>query len=572
MAKPGRVYPQCEPGAAAAMDRHVSRCPPTRSVAAALEHARRTGARVLVIGPRRAVRVDEVARAAAWGLDHRAVGALAQGALPELPVDASEVRARRLLMRGAEMILVRQGGRTVGVIEPEHGMPGWPAFAPRLERQPDRDGEARLWLLRAAGKLGEGMGAPVYAVGGFVRDLLLGRTAPDVDLVVEGNGVELARRLAEEIGGQLLVHPGFGTASLEGATAPDGTRIARVDIASARRERYAQPGALPMVTPAPLPEDLKRRDFAVNAMALTLSPSAFGRVLDPLGGQADLGARRLRPLSPLSFVEDPTRILRAARYAARLGFRLDPSGARALRLALAVPAYPALSGQRLRAELELLAAEPPDRARRGFELMLRWGALALWDRAYRARARRGPGRLRAAARLIAWAQRARIALDPSEVFLIALLLDQPREVASRSLERLAFSGEPLAALRAAVGAAPLAVRLSRGRRRRPSEVAEMLRPYPVATLVGAWLHGDATARRRIQWFLGEARATRPLLSGEEVVALGVPRGPEVGACLGALRRLKLDGRVTTASGERGFVKEWTARRRRELARHKGGTR
>ena len=174
----------------------------------------------------------------------------------------------------------------------------------RLDRAGDRQSEARLWLLRVAGKLGEGMGAPAYAVGGFVRDLLLGGAAspglspapaslpppslPDVDLVVEGDGIAFARRLAEEIGGTVLVHGGFGTASIEAGHAPagaglDAIALGRVDVASARREDYEAPGALPVVTSAPLCEDLRRRDFSVNAMAMALAPDRFGRLLDPLG-------------------------------------------------------------------------------------------------------------------------------------------------------------------------------------------------------------------------------------------------------------------------------------------------
>src|SRR5262249_35749575 len=160
-----------------------------------------------------------------------------------------------------------------------------------------------------------------------------------------------------------VVHRAFGTASIEGAAI-------RVDVATARRERYEARGSLPVVTAATLDQDLRRRDFTVNAMAIAVWPSAFGQLHDPHGGQADLGRGRLGPLSPLSFVEDPTRIFRAARYAARLGFTLDDRGTRARRLALSLGDYPALSGQRLRGEIELLAAEVS--GWRSLELLVRW--------------------------------------------------------------------------------------------------------------------------------------------------------------------------------------------------------
>ncbi len=245
------------------------------------------------------------------------------------------------------------------------------------------------------------MATAAFAVGGFVRDLVLRRPAPDVDLVVEGDGIAFARRLSEEIGGRLVIHAGFGTASIEGARAAGGMLLGRVDIASARRERYDQPGALPVVSRAGIAEDLARRDFSVNAMALSLSPSAFGNLVDPCGGRHDLKRRQLRPLHPLSFVEDPTRIFRAARYAARLGLHLGSDGRTALGLALRIGDYPALSGQRLRGEFDRLAREPGPWA--ALQLILRWKALRLWDRRYRTTSM-APRRLGDAAHLQAWAR------------------------------------------------------------------------------------------------------------------------------------------------------------------------
>jgi hypothetical protein len=133
-------------------------------------------------------------------------------------------------------------------------------------------------------------------------------------------------------------------------------------------------------------------------------------------------------------------------------------------------------------------------------------------------------------------------------------------VVTRSLGRLAFTGEPFVALRAAAGRMPSPAG-SAGTVRRPSKVADLLQPCPVQVLVGAWLHGDTHARRRVEWFLSRGRAMRPLLSGAEVVTLGVEPGPEVGRCLGALRRLRLDGALATLGQEQGFVKQWLATRR-----------
>jgi tRNA nucleotidyltransferase (CCA-adding enzyme) len=554
MAKVGVAYPQVEPRVVALMDRRVAAFPAGRPVGDALRAARRAAAEVVVLGARRAVRRRELERAAAWGLGDVGAGELGWDGLRVVSAAAPEIVARRLLLDGAPMILVRSGRHVVGVIDADLVEIARPtlSLAHPLDRLESREGEARLWLLRVAGKVAEGLGTPVFAVGGFVRDLLLGRAAPDVDLLVEGDGVAFARQLREEIGGRVSIHEAFATASIEGAVDPGGAPLGRIDVASARRERYDAPGALPVVSGATVEEDLRRRDFSVNALALALQPSAFGRLLDPLGGRLDLGKRRIRPLHPLSFVEDPTRIFRAARYAAKLGFRLDPMGIKAVKLALAIGDYRALSGQRLHAEHELMAAEP--RGWRGFELLLRWKALRLWDRHYEA-SRRCVNRVRAAQRLCRWARRAGIELDPGEVTVIALLVDQRRAVVTRCLARLAVYGEPARRIYEAATAAPLARRLD-GARRAPSDIAEALRSCPVAVLAGAWLRGGRLARRRIQWFLREGRRVRPLLSGDDVVALGVPRGPAVGECLAALRRRRLDRFVRTPRHERAFVEAW----------------
>ena len=555
MARAGHVYPQVEPGVTALMDRRVLTVPRGLSVARALGRARRAGARVVVLGPRAAVREAELARAVSWGLGSRPARSVAWRDLPIVSERATEIEARRRLLEGASLVLVRRAARVVGVVDAETAevAPAESSVLPRLERAGDRRSEARLWLLRVAGKVGEGMDAPVYAVGGFVRDLLLGAAAPDLDLVVEGDGVAFARRLAEEIGGTLLVHGGFGTASIEAGRAPadaglDGVPLGRVDVASARRERYATAGALPDVEPAGLAEDLRRRDFTVNAIALALAPDRFGRLVDPLGGQRDVRGRRLRALRPLAFVEDPTRLFRAARYAARLRLRPDAATVDGIRLAVERPDYPALSGQRIWHEIELTAAEPE--ARRAFELLVRWGVPSLWNSG-----RTSPSLLAEAERLGGWARAAGVAVDPGELILLALLIGQPAPSIRRALDRLALTGEPRAQLEAAATASPLAERLDAARVR-PSEVDECLASATEPTLLGAWLRGGRRARRRIEWYLARGRAERARLTGQDLLGLGVPRGPRVGAMLTRLRRLRLDGDVGSLAEERELVKEW----------------
>jgi tRNA nucleotidyltransferase (CCA-adding enzyme) len=504
---------------------------------------------------------------------------MAWRALPTLSERAGEIEARRHLRAGAPLLLIRSAARVVGVVDAERVAAASveSSVLARLERVVDAPSRARLSLLRVAGTIGENLGVPVYAVGGFVRDLLLGAPSragraptahppagrppagrpdialPDVDLAVEGDGIAFARRLAEEIGGTLLVHRDFGTASIEAGHAPGsgglpGASLGRVDVASTRRERYRAPGALPEVSSAPLEEDLCRRDFSVNAMAVALAPPRFGLLLDPLGGARDLRARRLRSLRPLAFVEDPTRLVRAARYAARLGLRPDRATLAGIRLALDCAPYPALSGQRLWREIELTAEEP--RARKAFELLVRWDVPTLWNLESRVGVR-----LVEVERLARWARAAGVTVDPAELYLLALLIGRPAPAIVRALERLAVSGSATPYVEAAALAGPLARRLGHPPLR-PSDIDGLLRPVPAPAVLGAWLRAGARARRRIQWFLARGRAVRPALSGGELLALGVPRGPCVGATLERLRRLRLDGGLASLAEERELVKEW----------------
>jgi tRNA nucleotidyltransferase (CCA-adding enzyme) len=555
MAKAGHAYPQVEPGVTGIMESRVTVCPPGTTVARAHARARASRARIVVTGPRHAVRDSELARAVEWGLGGRPVRDVAWRGLPSLPPAASEIDARRLVLAGAPLVVIRGAGRAVGVVDGDRLALVYPEppVLPRLERVPGRPGEARHWLLRVAGKVGESMGVPAYAVGGFVRDLLRGAIAPDIDLVVEGDGVAFARRLVDEIGGTLVVHGAFGTASIEGGRAPagdgvDGVTLGRVDVASARRERYRAAGALPEVGPATVLEDLRRRDFSVNAMAIALGPERFGHLLDPLGGRRDLRRRRLRALRPLAFVEDPTRVFRAARYAARLDLRPDAMTLAGIRLAVDRASDAAPSGPRLWHEIELAAAEPC--ARRAFEYLVRWRAVKILNIG-----RISARYLRSAESLTRWARAAGVAVDPAELFLVALLIGRPAAGTRACLDRLALTGEPRARIEAALVPSSLPRQLE-ARRLRPSEVDERLRPVPEPALLSAWLRAGARGQGRIQWYLAQGRAVRPRLGGLDVVALGVPRGPEVGRVLAILRRARLDGALGSLAEERELVKEW----------------
>jgi tRNA nucleotidyltransferase (CCA-adding enzyme) len=342
----------------------------------------------------------------------------------------------------------------------------------------------------------------VYVVGGAVRDVLLDREPRELDFVVEGDAVEVARR----IGARVRAHERFGTATVD----VDGVTF---DLASARRERYSRPGALPEVElGAALREDLARRDFTVNAIALHL---ADGELVWHPGSREDLEARRLRVLHDRSFVDDPTRLLRLVRYAARLGFDVEPETGRLAAEAVASGALNTVSGSRLGAELRLLLREPQPAALLGLE---RYGlGRALLGDAF------APD-----ARAIAVAHE----LGGGRAALAAALKGD--EDVAAMLDRLAFPAHDRDVVARAAAADPLEpgddVALWRRLRREPPEAAAV-----------AGARGDADAARR---WLDDVRHRRLEIDGHDLVAAGL-EGPAVGQALDRATEAMLAGRAST---------------------------
>jgi tRNA nucleotidyltransferase (CCA-adding enzyme) len=377
---------------------------------------------------------------------------------------------------------------------------------------------ARIRALPAARPLMDRLrddGPPVHLVGGAVRDILLGGSPLDLDLVVEGDPAAFAASL----GGRLKVHDRFGTSTvvLDGHT---------YDIARSRRETYARPGALPDVEPAPVAEDLLRRDFTVNAMALGLTGEAAGELNAAPHALEDLEARRLRVLQDRSFIDDPTRMFRLARYGARLGFDVEPHTRGLASAAVKAGAVSTVSGSRLGAEVRLLAREPdPVRA---FSML---HDLEL-DRALHPGFGLSDEGLagRALALLPADARRDRL--------LVALAA---REVPSGELpgllDRLAFEAEDRDAI---VASATRAEELARalGAAQAPSAIAAAVGggPPELVALAGA-LGPDRPAR---EW-LERLRHVRLAIDGRDLLAAGVPEGPAIGRGLRAALAAKLDG-------------------------------
>lgn len=543
MARRAHVYPQVDLGAGALGSGTIARLDLGASVGAALRIARKRDAAVLTVGQRFVMRED-LARAEALGLEDRRAAALSRP-LPTIAADRSEIEVRRRLDAGAPAIVVTERARPIGVASPvTTGSVARVSMAARLERRVPA--EARE-ALRIVGTLAVERGMRAYLVGGVVRDLW--RDAPvragDLDVVVEGDAPALARVVATALGGTLRVHERFLTASV---MAP---AVGRIDVITSRSERYERRGALPRVMPAGIQHDLRRRDFTVNAMAVELG-TASADLLDPAGGRGDLERRRLCVLHPLSFVEDPTRIFRAARYAARLGFALDGWSTRCEKLALGLVPYPALSGQRIVAELERILAETdpgPALMRLG-----RAGAFRLFDPRYRFSAG-VRARLAALPDARTWALGQGVVVDGVELALLALLEGQTLDVARASFSRLGFVGEPLERLvrtretAAAVGEAVVGAAT-------PSARVRALAGLGGPAVAWLWLGGDDRRRAALARAMREATTARPALRGDDVIALGVRRGPDVACALEALREARLDGRVGDREGETRFVGAW----------------
>ena len=369
---------------------------------------------------------------------------------------------------------------------------------------------------------------PTYLVGGAVRDLLRRADAVDLDLAVEGNARSVARALAERLGGEAREHERFGTATVRA-----GELV--FDLATTRRETYDEPGALPRVTEAPLDEDLSRRDFTINAMAVGLTGDDLGHLYDPRGGLTDLDQGVVRVLHEGSFIDDPTRLLRAVRYEVRLGFRMDPVTERLARAAAIEGALQTVSGARVRDELmDLLGeAQAPAGVRRMGELGL---DLALHP------ALRADPELVASASLGA----AAIGADRALAALAALCAGAPRRL-DGWLSELHLTAAERDGVARAVRVAPRLVRDLRGHEHQPSELRALLAHEPLVSLALAMALG-APHEPILRW-VTELSKVRLEITGDDLLAAGVPEGPGLGRALDETLNLKLDGLVSGRDAE-----------------------
>ncbi len=550
--------------------------------AAALIHQRRIDSLPLTRGKGRSLRYvgivsrRDVDAAVHHGLGSRPVEEISAAAPQWLAPDRPIAEAREMMIAGAgRLILVgHPPGEAVGILtrggvframdeprlmaagearqESSSGAAPWslskqpgagasvsaPPRAPSPGRVMEliRQGLGERWpLVERLGAIAEAWGQGLHLVGGTVRDLFLEAPIRDVDLMLEGEAPRLAREAARRFGGTVESHEAFGTACWIGPTG------ASVDLASARFEHYERPAALPTVAlHAGLRQDLFRRDFTINAMAISVDPRQAGALLDPYGGLADLQAGRLRVLHGLSFHDDPTRAFRAARFAARLDFELAPETLGLLGAARRAGAFEKLGRERLGAELDRILGESA--AVQAFRLLRGWRLLhAIHPRFSGSRGFiERLGKARTAAHRVEglWGEGAP---SQAQVLWIALASAIPRGE-REPLDRMVPGGSKL---RRALHRGPEKARgvvRSLAKATRGSDVAALLETLEPAELVYALaLATGEDEAQWIEWWIREGRAIRSSVNGDRLLALGYRQGPSLKRALDAARAAARDG-------------------------------
>ncbi len=574
------------------MSRPVQTVMPDTRLSEAAERMRRTGhegypvvreGRVVGLLTRRGVD-----RGMQHGLGNRPVErVMDKGEVFVTPDDPVEKLEQLMIEHGWGQVPVVEDGQVVGIVTRTDLIKLWvkPPSMPRREQVATKLAaalpSALVALIRDVAATAHGMGLSVYFVGGIVRDLLLGFPIGDVDLVVEGDAIALTKELARTRGGRVKSHARFGTAKwllpdfkysgldLRASTRHDEPSAihnpqptaqaipASIDFVTARTEFYSHPSALPQVERSSIKQDLHRRDFTINTLAICLDPDRWGELLDFYGGEQDLQDGVIRVLHSLSFVEDPTRMLRAVRFEQRLGFHIEP---RTLELiSHALDLLDRVSGDRVRHELTAIFHET-----RPEDALCRLRQLGILNQIYVA--------LTCDDWLYAKYARVRSGLDSGEwpaprrdgpglrtFSYLALLCYRLDTTALEAVAaRLKIPAVQVASLRQ-IGALK-SKRPDLARRQRPSVLVRLLEDMTDEALFVAWAAADSKlVARQIQRYVCKLRDVRPELDGKYMQSLGVKPGPELGRLLNALRDALLDGVVGTRAEQEAFVKEMVER-------------
>jgi tRNA nucleotidyltransferase (CCA-adding enzyme) len=413
-------------------------------------------------------------------------------------------------------------------------------------------GAEHLHLIKRVAQSAQEKGILLYMVGGVVRDLLLERINTDIDFVVEGNAIEFAESIRAEFGGRLHTYKPFGTAKwlIDNDVAhklhlPSDTMPDHIDFASTRSELYEHPTALPTVYNSSIKLDLRRRDFTINTLAVQLSPKiTMWRILDFYGGLADLKQRLIRVLHSLSFVDDPTRILRAVRFSERLQFVIEPRTAELIQTAL--PMLRRITGERIRHEIELLLNEPAPT--RGLLKLEALGALKHIHPDFTLKPdlrkafdplENGYPQWSDNAALIRW-HLLMAQIESTKIGNVAARLLISQSQAEDFQQTAQIAQKPVQLIQ------PLT---------KPSEIDTLLAPLSEEGLVALWiLLDDETVRQRIEQYHDVWRHIKPTITGHDLREQGLQPGREFGIILEQLREGWLNGDIRNADEEQLALK------------------
>jgi tRNA nucleotidyltransferase (CCA-adding enzyme) len=416
-------------------------------------------------------------------------------------------------------------------------------------------------VLKKASQIAEERSERVFLVGGIVRDLILDYENHDVDLVVIGEGIEFAHEFSKLLGGYAHPHEQFGTSVI---VLPDGFRV---DVVTARRESYAYPGALPEVSSGSLRADLYRRDFTINALAIDLTPRFYGHIVDYFGGMRDIQNRNIRILHGLSFIDDPTRMLRAVRFSVRLNFRLSEGTRLMLESAVRKNMLKRVSGKRIQSEMVHLLEGP-----RPLSSLEQLHALGLLNNIHRKIRldRFTMELLQNISRTVGWfkitfpEEKPRIFMLYYMALFEKLTYNERRSLCRRLITATRES-KPLLQYKQQV---KRAVHLFRKERTPlPSRVTELFDNFSIETILytHAFAHSHKL-KKAIADYLTDYRHQRLDISGRYLEKLGLEKGPVFGTILKEIRSAKLDGKLKTRKQQQTMARELADKYREKLTR------
>lgn len=418
--------------------------------------------------------------------------------------------------------------------------------------------EWALGILKEAGEAAASRGFKAYAVGGFVRDLLMRRDNLDIDIVIEGgNGIVFAEDLAKRRGAKVRAHHRFKTAVIIFA---DGFNI---DVATARLEYYERPGALPTIEQSSLKLDLYRRDFIINTLAVGLNPGKFGELIDFFGAQKDLKERTIRVLHNLSFVEDPTRMLRAVRFSEKFDFKIGKHTLNLLKNSVKLDAFRTISGARVFEELKSILEE--ESSAKALKRLSDLGVLKLihpalaWDREAERLYQR-------ATEAIAWYELlyTKEAAERWLTLFLALTDRLSEKELDLLVKKFAISGRKrLIVLGMRAEGLKALGKIHTGMVKKNSGIFDLLAPLPIEVLLFLMAKaGKESVKKALSAYITQLRHTRPMLRGADLIKLGIAPGPIVGRILKDLLRMRLDGEVATREDEERVVRAYMGKKRK----------